>query len=343
MTATAQEQLFFVGMGVAQVSYNDRAFPLDLTHGSAVPNRIGLVVDSAEKTFVGLRGTRKHMMLRALAIIGAAASACLLSACMNLVGSIAADKLESAILNQDDPVLVESGVPAYLLLVDGFIHDSPDNENLLAAGAQIFALYGSRFSEDHESAVRMTRKARDYGRRALCLVHEPACGWDGLAYDPFVEGLAGIDEKQVDFLYAYALAWLSFLDATSEDVSAVAELPWVEAAMERTLTLNETLEHGAVHRYLGILNSLRPPALGGKPDVARTHFERALELSGGRDLSINVEYAKYYARLIFDQELHDSLLEGVLAAPAEIEGYTLFNMLAKQDARELLVSSTEHF
>jgi hypothetical protein len=139
------------------------------------------------------------------------------------------------------------------------------------------------------------------------------------------------------------VSWLSNLDATSEDWSAVGELPWVEAVLARALVLDETYENGALHGYLGILNALRPPALGGKPDVAREHFERAIELSGGRDLSIKVEYARRYARLVFDQELHDRLLTEVLDAPAEEPRFTLFNVLAKQEAQTLLASSKEYF
>jgi len=263
--------------------------------------------------------------------------------CASLIGSMAADTLSSSILNQNDPALIESGVPAYLLLVDGFIHQSPDNEDLLAAGAQIFALYGSRFSTDAMSARRLTGKARDYGQRALCLAHEAACHWDGLAFNDFVMQLREVDRKQIDYLYAYALGWLSYLDATSDDLSAVAELPWVEAAMQRALDLDETYESGAIHTWLGIIKSLRPPSLGGEPDVAQAHFERALELSGGRDLSIKVEYARRFARLMYDRELHDRLLNEVLTAPAEVEGYTLFNVLAKQDAEALLASAAEYF
>jgi hypothetical protein len=266
-----------------------------------------------------------------------------LSGCMSLIGSMAADTLSSSILNQQDPSLVEGGVPAYLLLVDGFIYESPDSEDLLAAGAQVFALYGSRFSTDPEAAVRHTQKARDYGQRAICQVHERACGWGGLRYDEFVAELAGVGVKQVDYLYAYALGWLSYLDATSDDLSAVAELPWVEAAMQRALELDETYELGAVHTWLGIIKALRPPALGGEPDVARAHFERSLELSAGRDLSVKVEYARRYARLMYEQELHDRLLREVLAAPAEQDGYTLFNVLAKRDAEALLATSGEYF
>jgi hypothetical protein len=266
-----------------------------------------------------------------------------LTGCANLIGSIAADTLSASILNQDDPELVASGVPAYLLLVDGLISQNPENANLLAAGAQLFALYGSRFEPDPERIVRLTTKARIYGERALCLTHEPACRWQGLAYDDFVSQLAEIKAKNIDYLYSYAISWLSYLDATSEDWSAVGELPWVEAALERALALDETYERGGLHAYLGILNALRPPALGGRPEVSQAHFERAIELSGGLDLSVKVEYARRYARMMFEQDLHDRLLAEVLAAPTEAPGLTLFNILAKQEAERLLASSKEYF
>lgn len=263
--------------------------------------------------------------------------------CTSVLGTIAADTLEAAILNQNDPALVESGVPAYLLLVDGLIAQSPDDADMLAVGAQLFALYGSRFETDTSRVAQLTGKARDYGRRAMCLAHVPACDWDGMAYDAFVGELAEVGNRNIDYLYAYSVSWLSYLDATSDDWSAVAEVPWVQAALERTLELNESYEQGALHAYLGILNALRPPALGGEPDVAQAHFERAIELSDGRDLSVKVEYARRYARLMFDRDLHDRLLMEVLEAPVEVPGYTLFNVLAQREARELLASAPEYF
>lgn len=266
----------------------------------------------------------------------------LAASCASLIGGKAADTLSAAILNQDDPALVESGVPAYLLLVDGLISQSPDNVALLSAGAQLFALYGSRFAAP-ERAVTLTAKARRYGERAICAAHAPACNWAGLDHTQFVAELEGVQRKELDALYSYAVSWLAHLDATSEDWTAVAELPWVEAALARALAIDETYEHGALHGYLGILSSLRPPALGGKPEVAREHFERAIELSGGRDLSIKVEYARRYARLVFDQELHDRLLNEVIEAPAEAPFMTLFNVLAKREAQTLLASGKEYF
>jgi TRAP transporter T-component len=282
----------------------------------------------------------RFVLLRGLALVIAAAA---LSGCVvRLIGAKAGETLSAAILDQSDPELVGSGMPAYLLILDGLISQHSENPALLSAGAQLFALYGSRFATP-EHAVTLTDKARRYGQKSLCLVHEPACRWRNIDYDRLVAELKGVDLKSIGPLYSYAVGWLANLQATSSDWTAVGELPWVQAVLERTLELDETYEHGAVHGYLGILDSLRPPALGGKPERARRHFERAIELSQGRDLSIKVEYARRYARLVFDQELHDRLLTEVLNAPVEAPGFTLFNVLAKQEAQKLLATSKEYF
>src|SRR6185436_19223375 len=105
-------------------------------------------------------------------------AACL-AGCANLIGSRASATLSAAILDQDDPLLVESGLPAYLLLIDGLIKRHPDNAPLLSAAAQMFALYGSRFA-DKQHAIALTTKARRYGERAICADYEPACHWPGI-------------------------------------------------------------------------------------------------------------------------------------------------------------------
>ena len=93
-----------------------------------------------------------------------------LVACSNLLGSMAADTLSATILNQDDPELLRTGVPAYLLLVDGFISENPDNADLLAAGAQLFALVRlsvrrkRRASGDADREGAPLRRARDLPR-----------------------------------------------------------------------------------------------------------------------------------------------------------------------------------
>src|SRR5688572_11965913 len=141
---------------------------------------------------------------RSIHRLACACVALALAGCASLIGGKAADTLAAAILNQDDPVLVESGLPAYLLLLDGFISQSPDNVALLSAGAQLFALYGSRFSPP-DRAVVLTGKARRYGERAICLAHEPACDWGGADYATLISQLEDVGEKDLDALYSYAV------------------------------------------------------------------------------------------------------------------------------------------
>lgn len=267
----------------------------------------------------------------------------LLGGCASMIAGSAAETLSAAILNQNDPQIVADGAPAYLLLMDGFIQQSPESTDLLVAGAQLFSAYGALFVEDEERAVAMTAKARSYGERALCIAHEPACDFSALSFDGYQDALARVNGRDIGPLYAYAVGWLANLQAASSEWSTVADLPRVEAALERIRELDDTYEGGAVHVYLGILNSLRPPALGGKPEVARAHFERAIELSSGQDLSAKVEFARNYARLTYDQELHDRLLNEVLEARADVPNRTLFNVLAKRQAQDLLESGEDYF
>jgi hypothetical protein len=83
--------------------------------------------------------------------------------------------------------------------------------------------------------------------------------------------------------------------------------------------------------------------MGGEPEKGRAHFERAVALSNGRNLMAKVSFAKHYGRLVFDRELHDRLLQEVLAASPKAPGQTLLNVLAQQQARELLDSADHYF
>jgi hypothetical protein len=56
-----------------------------------------------------------------------------------------------------------------------------------------------------------------------------------------------------------------------------------------------------------------------------------------------VEYARRYARLMFDRELHDRLLQEVLAADPVYPELTLSNVLAQRQAKELLQSAEDYF
>ncbi len=254
-----------------------------------------------------------------------------------------ANNLSSAILNEDDPETVEAGMPSYLLMVDGMIEGEPQSESLLMAGSKLYGSYASVFVKDPERARRLARKARDYSDRALCMHLTQLCSVMERPYDDFLAAIRSLRVDDVPVLYASGAAWAGWIQANSSDWNAIASLPKVKAVMARVVELDEGHDHGEAHVYLGVIAMLLPPALGGKPDEGRAHFERAIQLSGGHDLMAKVEYARRYARMTYDRPLHDRLLKEVLAANAAVPGLTLSNTLAKRQARELLASADSYF
>lgn len=269
-----------------------------------------------------------------------------LAGCASLVSNAAsnfADNLSSAVLNQDDPETARAAIPSYMVLIDSLIEGDPDNPRMLAAAAELYASYGAVFAEDAARAQRLTSKGRRYAGQAICLEYAPSCEWRTQDYDEFVSSVSGVGPEQADFLYTYGFATLAYLRAHSEDWDTLAELPQVEALFDHYLAIAGDDVDAATHTYMGILLTLRPPALGGRPEEARAHFEKAIEMTDGRDLSAKVEFARGYARLLYERELHDSLLEEVLAADPHADGLTLSNVLAQEDARELLAGADDYF
>jgi len=269
-----------------------------------------------------------------------------LSACSTVMDRVTgkmAVNLSSAILNQDDPETVRDGAPAYLLLMDSLIQGDPESASALRSAANLYAAYGAVFVEDDKRAKRLTSRAHDYGSRAMCVVHEPACAWGTMDFDSFNADLATLTVGELPTLYSYTVSSLAFTRAHSDEWAVLADLPKVEGALNRLYELDPDYEGGAVHLYLGILNTIRPPSLGGQPEVGRSHFEKAIELSNGKDLSVKVEFARSYARLMYDRELHDRLLNEVLAADPVQPGLTLFNTLAQRQAEELLETADDYF
>lgn len=254
-----------------------------------------------------------------------------------------AEPLSRAILQHPDPDTVLEGGPAYLLLLDGMIERSPKDTELLRAGANLYALYAGLFVDDAQRIKLLADRARGYATRAVCLHDRGLCGLSERNYQEFEAALSQLRRRDVPALHAYAIGWLLWLQAHSDDWEALADLPKVEMLLERLVELHEGYEGGSSHAFLGILRSLRPPALGGNPEQGRYHFVRALELSGGLDLSIKVEFARHYARMVYDRALHDRLLQEVLSAEAVAPGLTLRNTIAQRQARELLASANEHF
>ncbi len=260
------------------------------------------------------------------------------------VGSILEDVVKSS-SKLSDISIIREGTPAYLMLIDGLIEAYPHNEKLLVAGASAYSSYAALFPgrEDREKARQLYLRGRDYGLRALSK-REQFRELFPKPLDQFEPCLKGFGKKDVPALFWTASCWGSWISLSTDSVEAMAELPKVVSLMQKVLELDEGFYYGGPHLFLAVYHSSRPSAYGGNPEKARSHFEKAFELSQGEFLMTHVLYAKYYARQAFDRELFVSTLEKVLDAPADsVSELTLLNTLAKQQAKGLLEQVDDYF
>jgi hypothetical protein len=254
-----------------------------------------------------------------------------------------ADNLSNSILNQSDPEMVKEGLPAYLILLDAMLQGDPDNESMLRAAASLNSSYAGMFLQDPERQKTLTLKSIDYASKAVCIHDKKACSIQTMPFEEFSSIIDSLKEDDVPVYYVLGTAWAGWIQAHSDDWNAIAQLAQVERIMQKVVELNEAYENGAAHMYLGVIATLLPPAMGGRPEIGRDHFERAIALSQGKNLMAKVVYARHYSRLVFDRELHDKLVNEVLNANPEEPGFTLINTIAQQQAKQLAASADEYF
>ena len=236
-----------------------------------------------------------------------------------------------------DLQLVEQAIPANLLLVDGLIRTDPGNRDLLAVSAFLHFGYALGFVEADslELASQYYAAGRDHGLRALEHRREFARDRDGTP-EEFARGVESLRRKDVPAMAWAAANWGRWLSLNLESPAAIAQQPRLEALMTRLLELEPGFDYGLPHVLRGMFDALRPEMLGGQPDSARVHFERAFELSHGQNQLYRVLYAEYYCRQVLDEECFDSSLAEVASAGlSEIAAFHLMNEMARHRAQRL--------
>lgn len=254
--------------------------------------------------------------------------------------------LSNAIVNSDDLETIHDGLPSYLLMVDALTLTYPNSESLHLTAASLNGSYAGVFIPDEQRSrkKRMSEKALDHAQTAFCLHDKDACDLLTMNANTLSELITEWDDvDDVPYLYALGTAWASYIQSNSDDWLAVAQLGQAEAVLKQVVSVDAGYEKGTALLYLGVMNSILPPSLGGKPDVAKAYYDQALAVAEDQNLIIHVYYAANFARLIFDQELHDRLLKKVLELDPYVDGYTLQNIYAQKRAAELLATSNDYF
>jgi len=248
----------------------------------------------------------------------------------------------------DDPELVRDSVPFALKAMESLLSGQPDHRGLLTSLARGFTQYAVAYvwqdaveasdpdvsRAGRERARRLYLRARTYGLRGLSDAH--AGFREELAADA-AKAVGSAEREDVPLLYWTGVSWSLAVASAQGDPEMLADLPRCEALLRRALALQEDFDGGAVHEYFTAFEGGRPEAMGGSASRARYHFERAMELSGGKKVSPLVTLAETVSVRAQDRMEFLDLLDRALAFDARKEApeYRLANLVAQRKARWL--------
>lgn len=307
-----------------------------------------------EHMFAGVIGKSVCVAALGLAVLGSGCS--MKRMAVNKVGDALAGG-GTAFTSDDDPELVKAALPFSLKLMESLLAESPRHEGLLLAACSGFTEYAYAFvqqdadeleDKDFTAAEEMRGRARrlylrahNFGLRGLEVRHR---GFEKALRSNATTAVSVATAEDVPWLYWTALSWAAAISLSKDNPDLIAELPLVEAMMDRALALDESFDHGAIHAYLITYEMSRT---GGTSDPAarsRRHFERALALSGGQQAGPMVSFAEAVCVQKQDLKQFESLLHQALAInPDTKPEWRLVNLVMQRRAKWLLARTDQLF
>lgn len=259
--------------------------------------------------------------------------------------------------SDDDPELIREAVPFSLKLMESVLAETPRHRGLLLATTSGFTQYAYAFVQQDADeletrdvaaanalrgrARRLYLRARDYGLRGLELNHRGFA--EALRNDPKA-AVRVATKRDVPLLFWTGASWGAAISVSKNQPELVADVPMVEAMIDRALELDEGFEHGAIHGFLISYEMARKAVPGDAAERARKHFERAVELSGGQLASPLVAYAEQVCVQKQNRAEFESLLKQALAINADAKPeWRLENLIIQRRARWLLSRADELF
>jgi predicted anti-sigma-YlaC factor YlaD len=307
---------------------------------------------------VNIRGSRfPGTILCWLVLLWIAGSGCSARRyAMNQVADVVSQG-SATFASDDDPELIRAATPFSLKLLESFLNENPKHRGLLSATASGFTEYAYAFVQQDADeleakdlagaealrvrARRLYLRAQRYGLRGLELKHP---GFTNALLAAPKTAVRAATKVDVPLLYWTGAAWAAAISLSKDNPGLVAQVPAMEALIDRALELDESYDGGAIHTFLITYEMNRQGATGDPATRAREHFDRAMTLAAGKDASPLVALAEAVTIKKQDVKEFESLLNRALAINSDAQpDRRLLNLIMQRRARWLLSQKAELF
>src|SRR5208337_4508688 len=228
------------------------------------------------------------------------------------------DNTVAALMREGDLQFAESAITGDLKLLEGVVESDPTNVKYLQLACMGYASYALAFAQDDPArALLFYSRAKGYGVRGLELRGIPKGAFQA-DEATMSAALKKLQKSDVPLVFWTANAWGSAISLQPNEPEAIADIPTANALMTWVKEREPDFFYGGPFLYFGVYYASYPPALGGRPDLAKENFDSALASGKGRFLMTDVLYARTYAVETQDRTLFEKLLTRVVDAPPDL-------------------------
>jgi hypothetical protein len=281
-------------------------------------------------------------------------------------------RAQPALKAESDYELAKAAIPGTLKTVEGFWNVNP-NTTLTAILAEGYCQYGTAFVEDDwELAVFAkdldrieelnARATRIFTRCLNYALIQLGGSWREQLFGTTEQVNKLVDNAPAskrDALMWAAYAMGSIINHNLDDIEVIAHLPTVKRMFARILVLDakrrappgckgtasdDCVKLALPHVAMGMLLTATGKDTGGDPAKATEHFQKAIQLTGGKMLLPKMLYGYRVGVITGDKELFRTTLLEVLATdPAIWPEQRLANEVAHRRAKRYLKREKEIF
>lgn len=254
----------------------------------------------------------------------------------------------------NDPEFVRVAAPSTLKMVEMLLDDNPTHAGLLLSACSGFTQYAYGFIQIDAESIAQPAAARETWARTVRM-YDRARGYCLRLLDRTIPGaraallagdtglLARASRQDVPALYWAAASWGGSIGASPVPLLRMGELKAMRALMVRALALDPAWEAGAIHEGMIAIEGV-PAIVGGSPQRAKDHFEKAVALSKGQSAFAYVAMATSVAQPAKDRREFERLLKAALAVDVDKRPtMRLANLIAQRRAAGLLARAPQLF
>jgi len=258
----------------------------------------------------------------------------------------------------DDPELVGDALPFAIKMYESLLAAVPNNRPLLLRTGSLYVMYANAFlytpatmltdmqykEQEHlfARAKNLYLRGRDMLLDALEKKHKGFRA--ALEKKDYDTALKSMKLEDVPFLYWAGAGWLGAFAIDPFDMDLGVSMPKAAALMGKVRELDPKFDNGAIHDFYILYYGSLPDYMGGDLGKARKHYEKAIEITGGKLTSPYISLATSVCEKEQNVEEFKQMLEKVLAIDPDADiANRLVNTINQRKAKWLLEHLDDFF